>query len=173
MGGLGKYSWLEKEPAPRMLLEALKLFGTAEIVGEKHNPEIIGWAVELGLGSLYQQDEIPWCGLFVGVVARRSGKPVPANPLWARNWARWGSECKPELGCVLVFSRESGGHVGLYVGEDDKCFHVLGGNQGNRVCVTRIEKARLLAARSMYKVKPSNVRPVVIIQQGGISKNEA
>ena len=35
------------------------------------------------------------------------------------------------LGDILTFKRNGGGHVGLYVGEDKDCYHVLGGNQGN------------------------------------------
>lgn len=168
-----QYRWLLNEPGPKMLAKALELYGTAEVVGEKHNPIILDWADEVGLGGLYQSDEIPWCGLFVGVVAKRAGKPLPANPLWARNWAHWGAAASPRLGAVLVFTRESGGHVGLYVGEDNKCFHVLGGNQGNKVCIVRIEKDRLLAARELYKVTPANVRPVVILRTEEVSRNEA
>lgn len=169
---LGRYAWLADEHSPRMLVEALKLYGIKEVVGEKHNQTILDWADEVGVGNLYQADEIPWCGLFVAVVAKRGGKAVPTSPLWARNWAKWGDACEPELGCVLVFSRESGGHVGLYVGEDSQCYHVLGGNQGNRVCITRIEKNRLIASRCSYKVKPRNVRKIVIMAEGNVSTNE-
>jgi len=157
-----------------MLVEALKLYGVTEKQGDGDNPTILDWAGEVGLRETYQHDSIPWCGLFVAVVAKRAGKPLPANPLWARNWSHWGSLCQPELGAVLVFKRETGGHVGLYVGEDKQCFHVLGGNQGDKVCITRIEKDRLLGARCMYKVKPANIRPITLRNDGGeISRNEA
>ncbi|HZG46658.1 MAG TPA: hypothetical protein VEZ41_10420 [Allosphingosinicella sp.] len=44
------------------------------------------------------------------------------------------------------------GHVGFYVGEEPKqgnttVYHVLGGNQSNKVCVARLAANRLLAAR--------------------------
>ncbi len=171
---LGQYAWLLNEPAPRMLIEALKLYGVKEIIGDRHNQTILDWADEIGVGNLYEADEIPWCGLFVGVVAKRAGKPVVNNPLWARNWAKWGVPCMAKLGCVLVFSRETGGHVGLYVGEDDKCFHVLGGNQGNSVSIVRIEKSRMISSRHLYSVgAPANVRKVWITSEGGVSRNEA
>lgn len=163
-----------QEHAPRMLVEGLKLLGITEIVGNEDNPEILGWADELEIRSAYQHDSIPWCGLFVGIVAMRAGKPVPKNPLWARNWAKWGEPCTPELGCVLVFRRGDGGHVGLYVGEDAEHYYVLGGNQSDRVCITRIKKDRLLAARNLYAIgKPKNVRQVTLKTGGEISKNEA
>ena len=169
---LGAYAWLGAEPAPRMLVEALKLYGVTETAGGGDNPEILSWARECGAPG-YAHDETPWCGLFIGVVAKRAGKPVPENPLWARNWAAWGDPSPHELGAVLVFSRNGGGHVGLYVGEDPECFHVLGGNQGDKVCVTRIAKRRLLACRAVYRTqKPASVRAIHLAPQGALSTNE-
>lgn len=43
------YRWLEKETGPKMLLEAVKLYGIAEKKGDENNPEILAWAKELGL----------------------------------------------------------------------------------------------------------------------------
>ena len=168
-----RYAWLLRESGPKMLLEALKLYGTQEKPGDANNPIIMDWAREINARG-YNADAIPWCGLFVGVVAKRAGKELPDNPLWARNWALWGKSCLPELGCVLVFSRGSGGHVGLYVGEDHACYHVLGGNQGDAVSIVRIDKARLLASRCMYSIaKPANVRRVYLSASGSISTNES
>ena len=170
---LKEYAWLADEKGPRMLTEAVNLFGVAEFIGMENNPIIMDWADEIGVGDLYNADEIPWCGLFMGVVAKRAGKPLPINPLWARNWAQWGVVCKPELGCVLVFSRESGGHVGMYVGEDDTHYYVLGGNQSDCVCVRRIDRKRMVAARCSYKNKPENVRKITLSLGGITSRNEA
>jgi len=169
------YAWLAKEPAPRMLLEALKLYGTAEIAGAKDNPTILGWANEVGLARVYNADSVPWCGLFMAAVARRAGKPIPPRPLWALSWATWGQEGgQPELGDVLVFVRTGGGHVALYVGEDESCYHVLGGNQRDAVSITRIVKSRLHACRQLYTVgKPPNVRPILLEASGEVSSDEA
>lgn len=168
---LGKYAWLDREPAPKMLRHALDLYGIKETIGEADNPIILEWAKECGIKG-YVKDETPWCGLFMAVVAKRSGKPIPENPLWARNWAQWGQSSPKELGAVLVFSRNSGGHVGLYVGEDSECYHVLGGNQSDSVCITRIRKQRLIGCRAMYKVKPPNVRAIWLESVGTVSGNE-
>lgn len=51
------------------------------------------------------------------------------------------------LGDALTFKRNGGGHVGIYVGEDSTCYHVLGDNQSNMVCITRIEKTRCSGIR--------------------------
>lgn len=168
-----QYAWLAKEPGPKLLIEALKLFGTQEIVGPAHNPEILSWAKECGLDSVYKQDEIPWCGLFIAVVAKRAGKPVVKDPLWAANWLKYGVPCEPELGAIAVFSRDGGNHVCIIVGEDTTHLHCLGGNQKNSVCITRIAKNRLRGCRALYRNKPANVRKVILSSTGEVSTNES
>lgn len=169
-----KYQWLEKEKAPKILMEALKLYGTQEIVGNGNNPLILEWAKECNIKG-YSADSIPWCGLFIAVVSKRAGKKIVNSPLWARSWANWGvASIEAELGDILVFSRDGGGHVGIYVGEDVTCYHVLGGNQGDAVSIIRILKERCIAKRRYYAIGvPLNVRKIVLSSSGYISKNEA
>lgn len=171
------YAWLDSEPGPNMLLEALKLYGVKETPGAANNPIILDWAKEVGAAD-YKHDSIAWCGLGMSVCAKRAGweyRPK-GNPLWALNWATWGDPVKtPMLGDVLTFKRPGGGHVGQYVGEDASAYHVLGFNQGDAVSIVRILKARLYAARrAPWKVaQPANVRVVKLASTGGLSKNEA
>ena len=151
------YDFLKQEKSPRILVEAVKMIGTKEIVGAKHNPVILGWAEELGLEKIYTKDEIAWCGLAIAYAAFKAGLDTnitAKEALWALNWAKFGNRVdEPMLGDVLTFKRDGGGHVGLYVGEDDVCYHVLGGNQGNSMNVTRIAKTRLhQARRTAWKV---------------------
>lgn len=171
------YAWLGNEPGPRMIVEARALYGIAETQGPGNTAAIMQWADELGPGvrRVYSADSVPWCGLFVGVVAQRAGKALPASPLWARAWAGWGSASpQAALGDVLAFVRDGGGHVGLYVGEDGGSYHVLGGNQGDAVSIKRILKIRCIAARRSYKAgPPSNVRPIRLSAFGALSSNEA
>jgi Fe-Mn family superoxide dismutase len=47
-----QYRWLEAEPGPRMILEALKEYGTLEAPGAADNPKIIGWQDELEAAGL-------------------------------------------------------------------------------------------------------------------------
>jgi uncharacterized protein (TIGR02594 family) len=123
------YAWLAAEAGPRVLVEALALFGTKEVPGTASNPAILAWAREVSVAGAYTNDGIAWCGLFAAV-AKRSGFEPVANPLWARNWLTFGTKAStPALGDILVFSRPGGGgHVGFYVGEDATAYHVLGGN---------------------------------------------
>ena len=212
-----QYRWLEAEPGPRMIIEALKQYGTLEAPGDADNPTIIGWQDELeaaGLGrvyaGVYRHDAIPWCGLFMAIVAhranieRRPERNPPRLYLSALEWASFGVSVPKgaaALGDVLVFKRPNrdvsrfginsagnraspasggGGHVGLYVGQDSpnknlaSAFHVLGGNQQNRVSITRLSRNRLVAVRRpAYRAQPANVRPIPLSASGSLSVNEA
>lgn len=174
------YEWLAAVgPLPRTLQEALALYGTAEVVGKGSNKTIIGWRDELNQAGIkiagFSDDDIAWCGLFAAIVAQRAGKAVPEEPLWARHWVNFGvSTMHASLGDCLTFVRGQGGHVGWYVAEDATAYHVLGGNQSNQVCITRIPKARLLAVRRPhYNAQPASVKPCHVKATGGLSQNEA
>ena len=172
------YAWLSGLPGlPLMIRHALDAYGVVECAGADDNPTIIAWAKEVGedVARLYRADAIPWCGLFMAVVARRAGKAPPPNPLWALSWAEFGNPAPaPALGDVLVFRRDGGGHVGLYVGEDEGAFHVLGGNQADRVCFARIARARLFAVRRpAYRWPPASAIPYRLATAGRLSTREA
>lgn len=131
--------------------EAKRLIGVREVAGPGNNPTIMEFAE--GIDIDYDNDDVPWCGLFVGhcIGSMLGDEPLPANPLGARNWLKFGESCDPQIGSVLVFWRgkKSGwkGHVGFYHGEDANNYHVLGGNQSNSVSVMRVKRNRLLGAR--------------------------
>jgi uncharacterized protein (TIGR02594 family) len=159
------YEWLWDEPGPVELKEALKLFGTREVAGPKNNPTIVGWAKEVS--TTYPGDATAWCGLFKSIIAKRAGWDYHpnGNALWARNWLDWGVKQKVAmLGDTIIFERGKGGHVALYVGEDDTHYHILGGNQSDGVNIVR--KAKKLALgirRAKWKVaQPDNVRRIFL-----------
>lgn len=181
MGLPEEYKWLGNEPGPVMLKNAIELLNTQEKLGSENNPVILGWAKEVGddVSNVYKSDEIPWCGLFMAVIAKRSSKQVVKDPLWALNWGVFGKLSEiPMLGDVIVFTRETSdgkkaGHVALYVGEDATCYHVIGGNQLDSVCITRIKKSRLyVARRPNYNIQPKNVRVIKLKDNGKVSYNE-
>jgi uncharacterized protein (TIGR02594 family) len=174
------YEWLGTlGQLPRTIAVALSLIGTQEVVGKGSNATIMSWRNELNAAGHkidgYSDDDIPWCGLFAAFVTFKAGKNPVAGPLWARNWASFGTKGdKASLGDVLVFSRNGGGHVGFYVAEDNACFHVLGGNQGNAVSITRIAKTRCIAVRRpVYNQPPASVKPYRVSAAGAVSSNEA
>jgi uncharacterized protein (TIGR02594 family) len=172
-----EFKWLNDEPKPRMIEEALELYGIEEDLSNKDNKKIIAWAKEIGgdLANIYKADSIPWCGLFMAVVAKRAKKQIVKDPLWALNWGTFGKYSEvPMLGDVLVFNRitpdgKKAGHVGLYVGENDSHFFVLGGNQNDSVCIMAMEKSRLyVCRRPNYNIQPSSVA-VRIIQADNLT----
>ncbi len=134
---------------PIWMRDARRYIGLREIPGPKSNATIMSWAKKLGgwIASWYQDDDTPWCGLFIGNVIATTlpQEPLPSNPLGALNWKKFGVESRIARGAILVFERKGGGHVGIYVGEDRTHFHVLGGNQDNAVSIARIEKGRLVS----------------------------
>lgn len=159
-----------------MLLEFLKIYGTQEAPGAADNLVILQWAIETGLHKVYKHDSVAWCGLAMAVVAKRAGKDLPVNPLWALNWAKFGNKVSDgaKLGDVLVFKRTKGGHVALYVGEDDTCYHCLGGNQSDVVNIVRKAKNRVYAIRRpVYINQPANVRKVILSPAGQVDDREA
>ena len=178
-----QYQWLlELHPLPKTISLALKELGVAEVIGKGSDRTIISWRDELNLAGVkisgYSDDSIPWCGLFAAIIAlRRMGvaSEVVVDPLWARNWVEYGTKSPTaSLGDILVFVRNGGGHVSFYVGEDKTCYHVLGGNQSDKVCVTRITKDRCIAVRRPpYKTNPDSVRPYILSPTGKPSTNES
>lgn len=173
------YDYLKNITSPQILVKALELIGTKEIIGSIHSNIIMGWAKDLGIEKIYTADEIAWCGLFMAIVCKRANVATgitPKEALWALNWNKFGTAQKTAmLGDILTFKRNGGGHVGIYVGEDAACYHVLGGNQSNMVCITRIEKNRCAGIRrTPWKIaQPDSVKAIVVNSNGFISKNEA
>ena len=173
------YDYLKKVNAPQILVKALELIGTKEIIGSIHSAVIMSWAKDLKIEKIYTADEIAWCGLFIAIVCQRAGVETgitPKDALWALNWNKFGTKQKVAmLGDILTFKRNGGGHVGIYVGEDNLCYHVLGGNQSNMVNITRIEKSRCAGIRrTPWKVaQPSTVKQIFVSASGFISKNES
>jgi uncharacterized protein (TIGR02594 family) len=169
------YQWLAQESAPRHLLKAVELYGTTETVGTKNNPVIMGWAKEVDLDKVYVADSIPWCGLFIATIIKRAQREPVKDPLYALNWNNFGVKIsQPMLGDILTFTRKGGGHVGLYVGEDVAAYHVLGGNQGDKVSIVRIAKDRISQVRRpAYNIQPTNVRKIILASNGKLSTNEA
>jgi uncharacterized protein (TIGR02594 family) len=167
----------DRASLPKMVQIALDLHGTTEVPGPRSNKNILAMARLLKID--YKTDSIPWCGLFMAYVASKAGYDYPNWPLAALNWKTFGmyNQDQPSLGDVLVFKRDGGGHVGLYIAEDDECYHVLGGNQGNTVSIVRISKLRLvMGRRAIWKVgQPESVKKykVAVSGKAPISRNES
>lgn len=153
---------------------AISLMGVREVSGSSDNPEILEWAKEVGQGQNYTHDSIPWCGLFMAITQKLGNEPGIKTPLWAKAWADYGTSLRdPAYGCILVFARDGGGHVGYYISEDANYFHVLGGNQSDMVNVTRVAKNRAIACRWPPNADQYfKVGRIVKVFDGQVSHNE-
>lgn len=130
------------------------LTGTKEVPGSADNPLILGWVKEIvaaypdlkGTVGWYNDDSIPWCGLGVGYAVVKAGYRPPKLLLGAANWANdWPDGVRlrePSLGCIMVMTRDGGGHVTLYEGEDDDYYYGRGANQSDMINVARFPKSR-------------------------------
>lgn len=132
---------------PPWLAAARRDIGLRELPGAPTAPRIARWLQDLG--AWWRDDETPWCGTAVAAWMRAAGHPIPKHWYRARAWADWGHGIAAPLpGCVVVLSRQGGGHVGLVVGRNASGWLlILGGNQGNKVSIAAFDAARVLAYR--------------------------
>lgn len=160
---------------PPWMKIAYSLNGTKEFAGAASNPVILSWAKKLGgwFASFYKEDSIPWCGLFVAHCLKEAGFPVQGDSLSALGWSDYDRSCEPTVGAIMVFKRTGGGHVGFYVGEDKDAYHILGGNQSDMVCISRIAKDRCVATRWPNNYPISKLGRVILSASSNLSKNEA
>lgn len=129
------------------LAEARQHIGLREIPGAPTAPTIQRWLSTLG--AWWTDDETPWCGVAVAAWMQSADIKPPPNWFRARAWLDFGMPLiDPVVGCVVVFGREGGGHVGLVTGVDQRGrLLVLGGNQGNAVSEAPFERERVLGYR--------------------------
>jgi uncharacterized protein (TIGR02594 family) len=172
------FEYLGSEPGPVILREALAHYALHEIAGPASNPTILAWAKEVGADSYYHNDDTPWCALFMAHCAKVAGFALPPDPLAALSWAKFGKPAPngvAMLGDVLVKARVGGGHVGLYVGENATQYFVLGGNQGNQVCIAAFPKTVFSSIRRCaWKVsQPENVRRIILGAKAAPAVTEA
>lgn len=161
--------------APWLLL-ARKDIGNAETLGPNDSPWLRKmWAGLSGSWLLGQ----PWCGGAVAHWMRGAGVAYPKAYYRAKAWLDWGIPLSaPAVGCVVVFDREGGGHVGLVVGRSTGGnLLVLGGNQGNAVTVKPFALSRVLGYRwPMHtRIEPDEgmTRLPVYVAETALSEREA
>ena len=128
-----------------------------EIYGDEHNSIIVKMSQEFL--SWVNNDEIPWCSSFVNYTSALAGYEL-SGKLNARSWENIGvcAMSDPRPGDIVVLWRTSKqswkGHVGYFVrfSNDKKFIYLKGGNQANRVNITKYPIERLLAIRRTKKI---------------------
>lgn len=126
---------------------ARKSIGLKEIPGKEHASEIVRMLITLK--AWWRDDETPWCGVFIAHCMKEALLPYPSKYYRALEWNSYGIKLdRPAYGCIVVFSRTGGGHVGIVVGKDEKGrLMVLGGNQSNQVSIAPFDRARATGFR--------------------------
>lgn len=160
---------------PRWLALARTDLGVREAPGIANNPLLIRRFASITklLGTAYNADSVPWCGAMMAWWMSQCHIPTPPIAIRAKSWATWGQKLDRAIpGAVLVFARDGGGHVALYVGEDAGRFYCLGGNQGDRISIVPIEKARCIAIRWPAGEKPVGT-PIQMASAASSSRSEA
>lgn len=185
------FQWIETIGVlPKMVQEGIKLLGVKEIPGSASNPEILKMAAEIGVSSIYKNDDTSWCAVAHNAIAKRAGKTVTYvdkyDFLRALAFEKQGTQFNVGdwevmdrkagmFGDTLIFVRPGGGHIGIYIGESLTHFVVMGGNQSNMYSFTRIAKERLHGVRRpRYTVIPESVKKYVLSVTGvPVTTNEA
>jgi uncharacterized protein (TIGR02594 family) len=154
------------------IAEAEKYKGLKEVPGAGNNPTIVGWLTSLK--AWWRDDLTAWCGTFVAHCLSATGYPVPKNWYRALAWLDWGVRIEePSYGCVVVFNRKGGGHVGFVVGKDATGrIMVLGGNQGDAVNVSPFDTSRVAGYRLPFANTEFIPLPLVLSDSRS-SANEA
>ncbi len=124
--------------------------GQKEIRGKsRHNSRILKYhsTVLTNRGKTLKTDEAAWCSAFVNWCLKKAGI-IGTNSTGAKSWLRWGKRLNEGVfGCVVIFRRTGGGHVGFYVATQGNHILVLGGNQNDAVNIKKYKKADVLGYR--------------------------
>lgn len=137
------------EVLPKEYVIALGEVGVKEISGEKAAARILEYHATTTLKA--KSDEVAWCAAFVNFCLKQSGK-IGTWKANAKSFLDWGVlALTPQIGDVCVFYRGdpkgASGHVGFFAGQTDTHILVLGGNQGNQVCIMKYPKSQLIEFR--------------------------
>ena len=155
---------------------ARKYIGLTEIKSSNRHPTIDAWAKTLSGKWLLGQ---PWCGTFCAQVFKEAGleHKIPKEFFRAKAWENAGTKLdKPAYGCVVTFTRDGGGHVGIVVGKTKTgMLKVLGGNQSNQVNIADFDPKRVTAYRwiSSGSAPHEHRYDLPVLPAGRISTNEA
>ncbi len=135
---------------PKTLLEAASFYiGVSEANGADSNKAILEFGKRADI-SWYNNDSIPWCAVFANAMCDLVGLKETKSAL-AKSFLSWGTKisieeaAKDNTNVVGVFHRgdknSSSGHVAILkdISADKKFANMLGGNQGDKVCVQRFK----------------------------------
>lgn len=147
---------------PKWLTEARKEIGVSEhtITGSQAIDQM--WIDSKLRGLVGTARKVPWCAGFVNAMLERAGVRSTRSDS-SRSYLAFGTVLnEPAYGCVVVFSRSGGGHVGFVVGKTESGqLMVLGGNQSDAVNIKSFGLDRVTGYRWPSGL-PVDTRPLPI-----------
>ncbi|MGV8138554.1 MAG: TIGR02594 family protein [Mangrovibacterium sp.] len=151
---------------------AVAELGQKEVQGSGNNAAIVGYAHEAGF-EWVNDDETPWCGIFINWVAMKAGL-VRSKQANARSWLLVGqnADTSPLPGDIVIFWRGSPGswegHVAIFLGfsSEGTKVYCLGGNQGNQVSISAYPRDTVLGFRRLLAEPAMIDLPEVTLQRG-------
>jgi len=142
----------------KILEIAFSQYGITEIKGSEHNPEVLKYFQDIG-HEWVKDDETAWCSAFANWVAMKAGCER-SKKLNARSWLDVGENIyHPMLGDIVVLWRDDitswKGHVAFYINyiKDEKYIYLLGGNQGNKVCIQAYPIGRVISYKRLAPIR--------------------
>ncbi len=116
----------------KLFQTAIGEFGVREKAGkDDNNYRIVNYFKEVGYPEI-KNDETAWCAAYVSWVLKENN--VQVNLIKAYDFIKIGQHVsKPKVGDIVVFKN----HVGFYVSHHNGIVNVLGGNQSNKVKISR------------------------------------
>lgn len=120
------------------------------------------------------------CGVFVAECLKEVNRTYPKHWYRAKGYLDYGTKLdRPAYGCLVIFDRKGGGHVGFCVGKNPQGqLLILGGNQANAVNIKAFSSSRIVGYRWCVKQDeynyPSESRyDLPVINEFGLSENES
>ena len=140
---------------------AQRFIGVAETAGTMSTPQVLAF-LRLDNPTI-ADDATPWCSGFVNYIAWLLRLPR-SKSLAARSWLAVGTpvalaEARQGFDVVVLWRGDgpqpgpevlaAPGHVAFFASCVGETVYVLGGNQGDRVCVEGFPVARVLGVRRL------------------------
>lgn len=133
---------------PKWLIEARKEIGISEhsAAGSKAIDQM--WIDSKLRGLVGTAGKVPWCAGFVNAMLERAGIRSTRSDS-SRSYLAFGDQLtEPAYGCIVIFTRTGGGHVGFVVGKtESNQLMVLGGNQSDAVNIKAFSSNRVIGYR--------------------------
>lgn len=137
---------------PLWIQKAVLEIGVARFTPPNSNPKIVQYWRDMKYSGI-KEDKTSWCAGYVGAMLERAGiigsRSVSKVPEAAKSYLDWGIPLsKPCYGCIVVFDRVGGGHVGFCVGvTPDGRLRILGGNQNSSVNISAFPTTNVVGYR--------------------------